>query len=113
MRPATVSMLGSTTTPLSRDRANPGSLERQRADVVHLAELDAVVAEDRVRGDGVEVEVGARHLDEVVAALDRLALEERQADGARLGALEVLRRAGPEVRDDGLDPRVELLDGGL
>src|SRR5439155_20630036 len=47
-------------------------LHRNRADVVHLAEVDAVVAEDRVRHRRMEKEVRQREVHQVVVATEPL-----------------------------------------
>src|SRR3984957_11697666 len=82
----------------------------QRAQVVALAHVDAVVAEDRVRVREVEEEVRNGVLEEVVRSGHHLALPAGLRDDARRCALEVLGREPVEVRDDRSHARVEVLD---
>src|SRR5262245_6637476 len=80
------------------------------ADVVAFAELDAVVAEDRVRGGDVEVKV--RHGDafEIRRAAHRLTFHPRRRDTALLGASAVGGLQRPEAGRASLDPRLQLGD---
>src|SRR5438552_15858123 len=81
---------------------------RYRADVVHLPQLDAVVAQDRVRHRRMEEEVRDRDVDEVVVALEPAPTEPRRRDLAVLGAGEVLRRYALQEREALLDPLPQL-----
>src|SRR5262245_10573789 len=78
-------------------------LERPLAQEVLLADVDAVVAKDRVRGRVVEVEVGQRVVVEVVAAAHPLAVPAREGDVPLLGAGELLAIEALQVRDDRRD----------
>ena len=61
-----------------------------RSKEVHLANIDAVVAEDRVGHYDMEVDVRDRHLEQVVLAAKDLAGRPREAD-LPLGGTGVLR----------------------
>src|SRR5687767_9076707 len=81
--------------------------ERDLAEVVALAEVDAVVAQDRVRGRRVEMEVRQRDVIEIVARLDALALHPLVRARPILAADEVLALERREVGLDRADPRQE------
>src|SRR2546421_11995614 len=72
---------------------------RYRADVVHLPELDAVVAEDRVRHRRMEEEVRDRDVPEVVVAPEPPDTEPRRIHLSLLGFPQVLRLGGLEVAE--------------
>ncbi len=80
-----------------------GVAEGQAADEVDLAELDAVVAEDRVGGDEVEAVVREGELEHVVAAREDLAGHPGERDRAGLSALEVGRLEAVHVLADRAD----------
>src|SRR5439155_387489 len=71
-------------------------LRRNRADVVHLAEVDAVVAEDRVRHRRMEEEVRQRQLHQVVVAAEPLPAEPGWRHLPLLPSGQVLRLDGLE-----------------
>src|SRR5205823_5102355 len=79
-------------------------LDRNRADVVHLAEVDAVVAEDRVRHRRMEEEVRQREVHQVVVATEPLPAEPGRGHLPLLGAGQVLRLDGLEEAEALLDP---------
>src|SRR5881227_1578535 len=81
---------------------------RNRADVVHLAELNAVVAEDRVRHRRMEEEVRQREVHQVVVATEPLPAEPGRGHLPLLGAGQVLRLDGLEEAEALLDPLPEL-----
>src|SRR5215468_8530225 len=91
-------------------RRRSGVVNGHRADVVHLAELDAVVAQDRVRHGNVEIEVGDGDLPEVVGAAEPLPLQpwRRNPPGGGAGILRRLHAL--EVLHAGLDARAQLAD---
>ena len=88
-------------------------LEGQRAEEVDLADVDAVVTQDRVGRGDVEVEVGQHVVIEVVAAAHGVALHPAVLAGALLGADEVVAGEGRQVVDDGAQAGAQLLDGLL
>src|SRR5207302_8332901 len=81
---------------------------RNRADGVHLAELDAVVAEDRVRHRRMEEEVRDRDVDEVVVAPEPPAAEPGRGHLPLFGAGQVLRLDALEEAEALLDPLPQL-----
>ena len=92
------------------DASLPASafLRRHRADVVHLAELDAVVAQDRVRHRRVEEEVRNRDVHQVVVAAQPPPAEPRWRHLALLGTDQVLRLDGLDEAEALLDPLPQL-----
>src|SRR5438309_9786165 len=81
---------------------------RYRADVVHLPEIDAVVAEDRVRHRRMEEEVRDRDVPEVVVAPEPPATEPRRSHLPLLGSRQVLRLDGLEEAEARLHPLPQL-----
>src|SRR5688500_10341620 len=115
LRAITIAGMATTRTASTRTtRASPsrtaepsrGLFERHRAEVVLLAELDAVGAHDRVRGGHVKEEVRDHVLQRELLTGQVLARPARLRDLARLGACEVVRRHRLEVRDHLADPRL-------
>jgi hypothetical protein len=66
------------------------------AQIVALADLDSVVAQNVVGGDDVEIEMGQRPVPEVFKAVrvEDQVLDQREQDRAVLGTLE----GGPHAR---------------
>src|SRR5437867_5547118 len=69
-------------------------LHRHRAYVVHLAEVDAVMAEDRVRHRRMEEEVRYRDVYQIIVAVHPLPAQPRWSHLAFPGSDEVLRLDG-------------------
>lgn len=86
----------------------PASGERELAEEVALAEVDAAVAQDRVRGREVEVEVGEHEVIEVVTAAHRLALHPGVGAGAVLGADELPAIERAHVGDAGVQAGAQV-----
>src|SRR5207244_10233293 len=81
-----------------------------RSKEVHLADIDAVVAEDRVGHYDMEVDVRDRHLQQVVLAAKDLAGRPGEAD-LPLGGTGVLRFPHALREYDGLpDAGAHLID---
>ena len=70
------------------DKSRVDPIDRTKE--VHLADVDAVVAEDRVRHRDMEIDVRDRHLQQVVLAAKHLAGRPGEAD-LPLGGAGVLR----------------------
>src|SRR5581483_2545217 len=85
-------------------------LERQGTEVVALAYVDAVVAQDGVRRRHVEVEVRVRVLHQVFAPLHGLALAAGHRDHLVLGAGEVVGLVAVEDPQGRLDAGAQLID---
>src|SRR5438093_13590288 len=83
---------------------------RYRADVVHLPEVDAVVAEDRVRHRRMEEEVRDRDVHEVVVAPEPPAAEPGRGHIPLFCAGQDLRLEALEDAKDLLSPQPLLLD---
>src|ERR1700752_1108725 len=85
------------------------------AEVVGLAELPAVVAQQVVRGRHVEVEVGQRMVLEVALAgeLQRLRAADGHADGLLFASIDFFGGHGLDVLDRPGDALLELADSLL
>src|SRR5207244_5052252 len=83
-------------------------VRRDRADVVHLAEFDAVVTEDRVRHRRMEEEVRQRDVHQIIVAAEPLATEPGWRHPPVLAAGQVIRPDGLEEAEALLDPLAEL-----
>src|SRR5437867_12536007 len=84
---------------------------RYRADIVHLPEVDAVVAEDRVRHRRVEEEVRDGDVPEVIVAAEPPPAEPGRSHLPILGAGQVLRLDALQEAEALLDPLPELRAG--
>src|ERR1700722_5770054 len=94
------------------DKSRVDPIDRTKE--VHLADVDAVVAEDRVRHRDMEIDVWDRHLQQVVLATKHLASRRPGEADLPLGGAGVLR-LGYTLREcDGFpDPGACLIDGPL
>src|SRR5262249_15188923 len=95
---------------VTRPGGRSGVVDGERADVVHLPEVDPVGPEDRVRGGHVEVEVRARDLEEVVGTAEPLALEPRRGDAPVRRPGIRRRRDALEIRDARPEASAQLVD---
>src|SRR5260221_12120327 len=89
-----------------RENASP---RRELPEIIALAEVDAALAQDPVGRRVVEIEIRQGESEEVVlpAELARLAAD-RDADLARLGAVDLRRLEGMEKICRLGDPRLQL-----
>src|SRR5262245_56716617 len=90
-------------------------LERNGAQKISLANLDAAVAQDRVGCRAMEIDVGQHKVIEVVVAL-HLALvrgTKRERDLAVAPGIDLLRIHGLDERNRLCDARLELLERRL
>ncbi len=90
-----------------------GGLHVERAEVIALADADAVVPENRVGLREVEEEVRQGVLEEIVGAGHHLALPSGLRDDARRGVGEVLSGEPVEVSDGRAHASAEVAEGLL
>src|SRR6187399_1625390 len=87
-----------------------GRAQGERAEIVLLAEADAVVAQDRVDVGAVEKEVRQRVLDEIVGAAHHFSFPARLSHDPGGCLLEVLRREAVEVLDHRAHAGAQLVE---
>src|SRR5690606_32387803 len=96
-----------------RDDSVPIQLSTAAEEVL-LANLNAVVAQDRVSGRVVEVEVRRHEVEQVVLAREvEGRMRELELDRAGLGALELLGLERLQMRDGFRDALVKIAEGLL
>src|SRR5579864_5693478 len=95
-------------------RTAPAVASARAAEEVSLAELDAVVTQDRVRGGHVEEHVRNRPVLQEFQTLElERAFPRRETDVAALGVGESQGRHAPQIVDGARDACAQLLEAAL
>jgi hypothetical protein len=84
------------------------------AEEIHLADLDAVVAQDGVGGAGVEIQVGQHEIEQVAKTREvRLAPGQPEIDVARFAAVDLIGAEPLHEGDGPGDARLQFGEAGF